>query len=133
MYKTRKLLSVELGPGIMGSIYDGVQRPLGDIRGGEDYTYMSALDHDVNWDYNCLSSVRIGSHIRGGDMFGIVRENTLFEHKIMMPPNGKGTVVFKAYPGNYCVDVSIMYFKLYYSETKYVLFYFTGYSIGNRI
>lgn len=49
---------------------------------------------------------QVGSHITGGDLYGIVHENSLVKHKMMLPPKAKGTVVYVAPPGNYTVDVS---------------------------
>lgn len=43
----------------------------------------------------------------GGDIYGIIHENTLIKHKLMLPPKAKGTVTYVAEPGNYTVDVSI--------------------------
>jgi vacuolar-type H+-ATPase catalytic subunit A/Vma1 len=60
--------------------------------------------HVVEWSY-CL--LQIGSHITGGDMYGIVHENTLVKHKLLLPPRAKGTVTYIASPGNYTVDVSV--------------------------
>jgi vacuolar-type H+-ATPase catalytic subunit A/Vma1 len=58
----------------------------------------------VEWSC-CL--LQIGSHITGGDLYGIVHENTLVKHKLLLPPRAKGTVTYIASPGNYTVDVSI--------------------------
>lgn len=109
--RTGKPLSVELGPGIMGSIFDGIQRPLKDINELTQNIYIPkgvnipALARNVSWDYN-PSHTKIGSHITGGDLFGLVHENTLVKHRLMLPPKAKGTVVFQAPPGNYKVDVT---------------------------
>ena len=51
--------------------------------------------------------LQIGSHITGGDIYGIVYENNLIRHKIMLPPKAKGTVTWIAEPGSYDVTVSI--------------------------
>jgi len=102
-----------LGPGILGSIFDGIQRPLKDINELTQNIYIPkgvnipALGRNVSWDYNS-SNIKIGSHITGGDLFGLVHENTLVKHKLMLPPKAKGTVVFQAPPGNYKVDVNII-------------------------
>ncbi|VVC25873.1 ATPase, F1/V1 complex, beta/alpha subunit, C-terminal,ATPase, F1/V1/A1 complex, alpha/beta subunit [Cinara cedri] len=119
--KTRNLLSLELGPGIMGNIYDGVQRPMRDITGGYGCQYSPALDHHISWDYDCSSSINIGSHIRGGDIFGIVHENTVFKHKIMLPPNAEGTVVFKANPGNYHINDILLETEYQDRKTSYTM------------
>lgn len=49
--------------------------------------------------------VQVGSHISGGDIFGTVQENTLIEHRIMLPHKGRGTITFMAEPGEYVIDV----------------------------
>lgn len=97
----------------MGSIFDGIQRPLKDINELTQNIYIPkgvnipALARNVSWDYNS-SNIKIGSHITGGDLFGLVHENTLVKHRLMLPPKAKGTVVFQAPPGNYKVDVNII-------------------------
>lgn len=50
--------------------------------------------------------MKVGSHITGGDLYGIVHENTLVKHKMMLPPKAKGTVVYIAPSGNYTCEVS---------------------------
>ena len=50
---------------------------------------------------------QIGGHITGGDIYGVVHENTLVKHKMLLPPKAKGTITYIAEPGNYSVDVSI--------------------------
>lgn len=111
--RTGKPLSVELGPGIMGSIFDGIQRPLRDIHVLTDSIYIpkgvstTALNRDLKWDF-FPQYVRVGSHITGGDVYGFVRENNLIEHKIMLPPKAKGTVTFLAEPGEYDLNDVIL-------------------------
>lgn len=105
----------------MGSIFDGIQRPLKDINELTQNIYIPkgvnipALARNVSWEYNS-SNIKIGSHITGGDLFGMVHENTLVKHRLMLPPKAKGTVVFQAPPGNYKVDVNIM---LYWNGIKH--------------
>lgn len=59
---------------------------------------------------------QVGSHITGGDIYGIVRENVLIKHRIMLPPNACGTITYMAPAGQYTVDVSSlsMLFCLFY-------------------
>ncbi|XP_074652427.1 V-type proton ATPase catalytic subunit A-like isoform X2 [Tubulanus polymorphus] len=109
--RTGKPLSVELGPGIMKSIFDGIQRPLQDIADLTQSIYIPkgvntpALDRSKKWEFESMN-VKIGSHITGGDIYGIVYENSLIKHKIMLPPKAKGTVTWMAEPGMYdCNDV----------------------------
>lgn len=106
--RTGKPLSVELGPGIMGSIFDGIQRPLKDINEITQSIYIPkgvntpALSKDIKWDFTPVG-VKVGSHITGGDIYGMVHENTLIKHKMMLPPRARGRVLYVAEPGNYDV------------------------------
>ncbi|WP_406656782.1 MULTISPECIES: ATP synthase subunit A [unclassified Methanolobus] len=88
-------LSVELGPGLLESIYDGIQRPLkvlqekmGDFidRG----VTANGLDRDKVWDFK--PTVTSGDSIEGGQTIGVVQETENIEHKIMVPPTVSGTV-----------------------------------------
>lgn len=107
--RTGKPLSVELGPGIMNSIYDGIQRPLEVIGKMTKSIYIPhgvnvpALSRELLWDFTPSAGVTIGSHITGGDVFGTVKENTLITQKIMLNPNAKGTVTWIAPEGKYTV------------------------------
>ncbi len=88
-------LSVELGPGIIGSIFDGIQRPLekiklvtGDyIERGVD---VPSLPKDKKWEFKPLTTV--GQKLQGGDIIGEVQETSAVSHKIMVPPNISGTL-----------------------------------------
>ncbi|KAK2117715.1 V-type proton ATPase catalytic subunit A [Saguinus oedipus] len=119
---TGKPLSVELGPGIMGAIFDGIQRPLSDISSQTQSIYIprgvnvSALSRDIKWDFTPSRNLRIGSHITGGDIYGIVNENSLIKHKIMLPPQNRGTVTYIAPPGNY--DTSDVVLELEFEGVK---------------
>jgi V/A-type H+-transporting ATPase subunit A len=88
-------LSVELGPGLIESIYDGIQRPLDAIkaiagtnipRGIE----VNALNRDKKWSF--VPVVAQGAVVKGGDVLGTVQESTTVVHKIMVPPGIEGTV-----------------------------------------
>ncbi|ENN83523.1 hypothetical protein YQE_00120, partial [Dendroctonus ponderosae] len=109
--RTGKPLSVELGPGIMGSIFDGIQRPLKDIHDLTQSIYIPkgvnvpALSRTAQWNFSPVN-IKIGSHLTGGDIYGMVHENTLVKHKLILPPKAKGTITYIAEPGNYTVDVS---------------------------
>ncbi|CAG2059267.1 unnamed protein product [Timema podura] len=107
--RTGKPLSVELGPGILGSIFDGIQRPLKDINELTNSIYIPkgvnvpALSRTIQWEFSPLN-VKVGNHITGGDVYALVHENTLIKHKMLLPPRAKGTVTYIAPPGNYTVD-----------------------------
>ena len=89
-------LSVELGPGLISSIYDGIQRPLNKImevtgsnrlkRGIE----VAALDRDAEWEF--VPTVKVGDELEAGDVYGTVAENTVVTQKIMVPYGIAGTV-----------------------------------------
>lgn len=144
MLRTGKPLSVELGPGILGSIFDGIQRPLKDINDLTQSIYIPkgvntpALSRTTQWEFN-PQFIKIGSHITGGDMYGIVHENTLVKHKMILPPKSKGTVTYVAPAGNYTVNVSYSEFLIIKFDLKseIVCFnssqHFSGYCYGNRV
>jgi len=93
---TGEALSVELGPGLIGSIYDGVQRPLDTLmRDFGDYVVRGAerpaLDPEKKWEFK--PSVQVGAEVTGGSIIGTVQETPLVEHRVMIPPNLSGTIV----------------------------------------
>ena len=51
---------------------------------------------------------QVGSHVTGGDIYGVVYENILIKHKLMIPPKARGTVTYLAEPGSYDINVSII-------------------------
>lgn len=124
--RTGKPLSVELGPGIMGSIFDGIQRPLEEIRTITDNIYIPnginvpALNRKQTWEFQ-PQNVRVNSHVTGGDVFGIVQENTLIKHKIMLPPRAKGTVTYIAEPGNYDLNETVLETEFDGEKSKYTM------------
>ena len=88
-------MSVELGPGLITSIYDGIQRPLDDImkisgnnlqRGVE----VASLKRDKKW--NFVPVAKVGDEVEAGDVLGTVQETQVVEQKIMVPYGGAGTV-----------------------------------------
>ncbi len=92
---TGEPMSVELGPGLITSIYDGIQRPLDDImkisgnnlqRGVE----VPSLKRDLKWDF--VPTVKAGDQVTGGDIIGTVQESEIVSHKIMVPPGVVGTI-----------------------------------------
>lgn len=99
--RTRAPLSLELGPGIMNEIFDGIQRPLATIKEiSGDGIFIdkgitcNALDRKKTWQYTPDKKIREGDIISGGDIFGFVYENQIMnKHAIMCPPNVRGTVV----------------------------------------
>lgn len=103
---TGEPLSVELGPGLIGSIFDGIQRPLDDImkicgnnldRGVE----VSALKRDKKWNFDAAASA--GDEVEPGDIIGTVKETESVLHKIMVP-NGIGGTIKSISSGEYTID-----------------------------
>ncbi len=92
---TGKPLSVVLAPGLLSSIYDGVQRPLDVIRAqGGDFIqrgiYPTPVDMKKKWKF--IPSVKKGDKVSSGDIVGIVKETSLIDHRIMVPLGIEGTV-----------------------------------------
>ncbi|MBM3251696.1 MAG: V-type ATP synthase subunit A [Candidatus Omnitrophica bacterium] len=93
VYLTNEPLTVELGPGLVSSIYDGIQRPLNIIRKqsgdfiprGVD---MPALDYKKKWHFK--PAIKKGQSVSGGDILGTVKETPLLENKIMVPSDIAG-------------------------------------------
>lgn len=89
-------LSVELGPGLIGSIYDGIQRPLDAIKAKigtnlERGIDVPALNYDKKW--NFVPSATLGSRVVGGDILGTVQETDVVVHKILVPPGVEGELI----------------------------------------
>lgn len=105
--KTGSPLSVQLGPGLMEQIFDGIQRPLEYIAKISNSVYVPRgidvlpLNHDKLWHFIPFKFKK-GQNLVGGDIIGTVKENDLFhDHKIMLPPKAKGRVVDQAPEGDY--------------------------------
>ncbi|MFA7125547.1 MAG: V-type ATP synthase subunit A [Sphaerochaetaceae bacterium] len=112
VYGTGMPLSVELGPGIIGTIYDGIQRPLETLRNvGGDYIQRGinrpSLSRENSWMFEPL--VTVGDEVTPGSILGQVVETERVLHKILVPPTlfTKGTIVEIAPKGSYSVDRTI--------------------------
>ena len=102
-------LSVELGPGMLENIYDGIQRPLPEIRDltGSNITRgieVPALNRERVWHFDPV--VQPGTAVTGGDVIGTVQETTAILHKIMVPPQMKGTIK-SIIGGDFTVDQTV--------------------------
>ena len=103
---TGEPLSVELGPGLLTSIYDGIQRPLPvlqDKMGDYIERGVSApgLDHSKKWDF--VPTVKAGDSVEGGQTIGTVQETPTISHKILVPPRSSGKVT-ELKKGTYTID-----------------------------
>jgi len=103
-------LSVELGPGLLSSIYDGIQRPLERIF-EQSGMYIGRgirvdnLRRDVRWRF--IPRLAAGAEVQGGDIIGVVNETEFIEHRIMVPPRLAGTLVSIEPENDYTVDDTI--------------------------
>ena len=89
-------MSVELAPGVLTSIFDGIQRPLTKIReiAGSNITRgveVTSLDHEKKWDFN--ATAKVGDKVVMGDILGTVQETAVVLHKIMVPKGAEGEIV----------------------------------------
>ena len=117
---TNEPLSVELGPGIIEGIYDGIQRPLNKLveatgdriaRG----VSMSALDREKKWKF--VPKVAKGDKVTAGDVIGTVQENKIVEHRIMVPFGVEGTVS-RIQEGEFTIDEIVCTVKTDKGEKK---------------
>jgi len=106
---TGEPLSVELGPGVLTSIFDGIQRPL-DVIMQIAGTYITrgisvpSLDRKKKWAFKPIAQV--GQQVTGGDFLGRVQETTLIEHRVMVPPNVAGKVI-EIHEGEFTVEETV--------------------------
>ena len=99
-------LSITLAPGILSDIFDGIERPLKDIRNLsgsfiERGVKVSNLDEKKTWKVEFKASV--GDYVTGGDIIAVTQETSLIEHRIMIPPSIKGKIEWIATNGNYTI------------------------------
>ena len=117
-------LSVELGPGLMGSIYDGIQRPLNKIMETTGSNLLSrgvevaALDRAKKWDFEATAAV--GEEVEAGDVLGTVKETPVVVQKIMVPYGIKGKIK-SITSGSYTVEETIAVVETEKGEEKLTL------------
>jgi len=104
-------LSVELGPGLVGNIFDGIQRPLEVLRQetGAFVTRgitVSSLFRDKKWRFT--PKAKIGTEVVNGDVLGTVKETELIENRVLVPPNVRGKLVNLAGEGSYTITDTIV-------------------------
>lgn len=101
---TGEQLSIEVGPGLIGSFYDGIGRPLDKLLELDGMyikpgTSVDMLDKDKSWDVTIVA--KEGDEVSGGSVVATVQETALLLHKIMLPPYGEGTITWVAQNGKY--------------------------------
>ncbi len=102
-------LSVELGPGLISQIFDGIQRPLEKIKEkyGSNVTrgvLVQALDREKKWKFE--PTVEKGLRVSAGDIIGIVKENSIIDHRIMIP-NGISGKIVEIFEGDFSVEETV--------------------------
>ncbi|MGN0362832.1 MAG: V-type ATP synthase subunit A [Bilifractor sp.] len=103
-------LSVELGPGLIGSIYDGIQRPLNKIMEITHSNLLSrgvsvpALDHEKKWPF--VATAKAGDTVSAGDIIGTVKETAVVTQKIMVPWGISGTIL-EIHSGDFTIDETV--------------------------
>jgi len=114
LVKTGLPLSLELGPGILDGIYDGIQRPLEHIQRVCQSVFIPRgidvpnLDREKKWAYKPLN-VKVGDLVTGGDIVGVIYENGLFRaHYVMVPPNVSGRVKTVKAAGDYIIETAVV-------------------------
>jgi len=113
--RTGKPLSVELGPGILEGIFDGIQRPLEVIGKLTNSIYIpkgvdvTSLSREKKWAYTPVTGLSVGDSVTGGDVIGYVVENSMItEHRIMVNPLSRGRVTWVAPAGEYTITDTIL-------------------------
>lgn len=111
VYSTGKPLSLRLGPGIIGNIFDGIERPLSKIyaEGGQfipEGIGLISLDEEKLW--NTEITVKKGDLLKSGDVFAHIQETSMIIHKAMVPPGIKGKVIRVVDNGYYTISDTIL-------------------------
>ena len=108
---SKRLLEAELGPGLLTSVFDGLQNPLEEVAKKEGLylnrgVYIPALDREKKWDFT--PTCKVNDKLKRGDSLGFVMEGR-FEHKIMLPFNLRGeyTIKYIAEEGSYNIEDTV--------------------------
>lgn len=104
-------MCVTLGPGIITNIFDGIERPLGALEKNFGAfigkgTSVPSLDTEKEWDVTV--TVSVGEHLKGGDIYATCPETAIITHKVMVPPELEGEVIFCAENGKYRLNDTII-------------------------
>ncbi|QSG14062.1 ATP synthase subunit A [Halapricum desulfuricans] len=109
---TGRPLTVDLGPGMLDSIYDGVQRPLQVLEEKMNSAFLDrgvdapGIDMETVWEFT--PEVEEGDTVEAGDIVGVVPETQTIDHKVMVPPDYEGGEVVEAESGNFTVEETVV-------------------------
>merc|ERR1711871_62372 len=120
--RTGEPLSVELGPGVMNNIFDGIQRPLEAIASQREWAgetddldvfiprgvAVSALSRTKQWEFTPVPGMVEGAKIAGGDVYATIPESVVMNHKVMCEPDHAGRITYIAPQGNYTLDDTVL-------------------------
>jgi V-type H+-transporting ATPase subunit A len=120
--RTGEPLSVELGPGVMNNIFDGIQRPLEAIASQRKWAgetddldvfiprgvAVSALSRTKQWEFTPVPGMVEGAKIAGGDVYATIPESVVMKHKVMCEPDHAGRITYIAPQGNYTLDDTVL-------------------------
>ena len=111
VYGTGKPLSLKLGPGIIGNIFDGIERPLSKIYDSgfkfiPEGIGLVSIDEKKFWDVEML--VKLGDILKSGEIFARIQETTIIVHKVMVPPGIKGRVASTVKSGSYTIQDTLV-------------------------
>jgi len=111
VYGTGKPLSLKLGPGIIGNIFDGIERPLSKIYDSgfkfiPEGIGLISIDEKKFWDVEIM--VKTGDTLKFGEVFAKIQETTIIVHKVMVPPGIKGRVVSTVKSGSYTIQDTLV-------------------------
>jgi len=111
VYGTGKPLSLKLGPGIIGNIFDGIERPLSKIYDSgfkfiPEGIGLISIDEKKSWDIEIM--VKPGDILKSGEVFAKIQETTIIVHKVMVPPGIKGRVVSTVKSGSYTIQNTLV-------------------------
>ncbi len=115
VHGTGSPLAVELGPGLITSIFDGIQRPLSEIQKATKSIFVrrgvkiSPLPRNKKWHFKPNNNLKPGDKASGGDVLGTVQETSLIEHKILVPPGVRGVIKEIVQEGDYVIEDPIAY------------------------
>ena len=114
VYGTDLPMKVQLGPGLLNNIYDGIERPLKEIEKQSGYfikrgVNVKSLNTDKKWPIKM--KVSVGEHVRGGSIIAEVDETAAITHKVMVPPNTIGEVIEVVPDGDYSIEDPLIKIK----------------------